>query len=1056
MPPSPSLTMSRIRHRWNTLCAVGFAALGAMASGAPIPHSLVQSMSSPATARQAGTQLGYAVALDGGFLAVGSPFDDLGGEDSGIVRIYQVSTGALLHVLQNPRLSKEARFGWSVAISGSRVVIGAPEEDTGANDTGIAYVYNLLSSTPTAPVTVLENPNPGINDNFGWSVAISGDRVAVGVPKGDSGVADAGCAYVYNLATGTPATPVAQLNNPDPTGQNFGYSVAASGLRVVIGSPQEVGSGDICQVHVYDFSLPAPETPIQSLADATPTTNEHFGWSVAIAGTTVAVSAPLEDTGADNAGTAYVYDLASGLPGVPVSTVHNPAPALNDSFGSSLAVSGNRLAVGSHLDDQGATESGRVHVFDLSSGTPTVPWVTVDNPGPQTNDLFGFSVALSGTRLATGAHGDNTGVSDAGSAYFFELSSGTPGVPVLSINTPSPSSEEEFGNSIGISGSIVVVGAYHDDKGANTNSGSTFLYDFLSSNPDVPILTLENPAPANNDYFGAAVAIAGNTVVVAAYQDDVGATNSGTVYVYNRASPTPTVPVLTIPNPSAQAQDQFGNAIALSGSMLVIGAAKNDVGSVVDAGSAYVYDLSSGTPAVPVAVLDNPAPATDDLFGISVAISGTKVAVGANGNDVNAANNAGSVYIYEIPSTSPVAILNNPSPTADDFFGQAVGISGSRIIVGSPFDNTGARDAGRAYAYNLASGTPTTPVLALNNPDPEPEDYFGFSVAISGTRLVIGALEVDSGALDAGAAFVYELESATSGEPADSLDHQYEQAGDLFGFAVAIDGTNIVVSAPLDDGNTFNRGSVHVFDPDPPLPQMQVEQPPGTGLIGGAASMQFGNAAVGVTGGSQTVVIRNVGTDSLTVTGIALVAGNTGDFAWAGVTLPATLLVDQTLSFQVSFTPAATGNRIATLRIASNAGNNNPFNITLTGHGLSVGDDTDGDGLNDVVELQLEALGFDWQVNDEELVAVLQSGANATGRYSGSQLQAMNPGTPLLPKNPATGNYKLTVAVKKSIDLMDFDPFPMSAPQTTINAQGGAVFQFSSPQPKAFFLLEPR
>lgn len=1035
------------------------AALAAAAYAAPIPHSLVQSLHSPATARQAGTQLGYAVAIDGDRAVFGSPFDNIGGEESGIVAIHSSSSGALLEQLVNPRPENGSHFGWSLAISGSLLAVGVPQDDTGANDAGIVCVYDLASSTPEVPLHILENPFPAVNDNFGWSVALSGTRVIVGAPRGDSGTGDAGCAYIYDLASPTPAVPVVQLNNPDPAGLNFGYAVAASATRLVVGAPQDAGPGDTGRAHVYDLTASSPAPPLLSLSDTTPLTNEGFGRAVAIAGETVVVASPLDDTGAENSGIARVYDLGSPTPETPVQTLLNPAPAANDNFGFSLAVSGTRIAVGNHLDDLGGSDSGRVYLFDLASGTPAVPVLSIDNPGPQSNDQFGHSVALSGTRLATAAHGDNSGVSDAGTAYLFELASGTPGTPVHVINTPSPPSEEEFGNAVAIEGSVVVAGCYHDDKGNNSNSGSAFIYDLSSGTPDLPVLSLENPGPATNDYFGGAVAIAGDTVAIAAYQDDTGATNAGTVYLYHRTSPTPTVPVLTIPNPAPQSQDQFGNAIAISGNLLVVGAAKNDNGAVADTGSAYVFNLTGSNPAVPVAILDNPAPTAGDQFGVSVAISGTRVAVGAPGNDVNSADNAGSVYVYDISSGTPsvpVAVIDNPAPAADDAFGHSVGISGLRVISGAPYSDLGARDGGRAYVFDLASSTPTLPAMILNNPDPNPEDYHGIAVAISGTRVVIGASDADFGALDSGRAYVHELASSTATLPAATLDCLDHRAGDAFGYVVAIDGTNVVVAAPLADGNTFDRGAVHIFDPDPPLARLQVEQPPGTGLLSGAASVHFGDSPLGVTTTTQDIIVRNVGTDTLVVTGISLVTGHMADFSLTEVGLPLTLEVDEVAHVPVAFGPLDSGTRVAILRITSNAILQNPFEVTLTGQGLSAASDTDGDGLNDVAELSLAAMGFNWQVADEELLAVLRAGGNATGLYTGSQLEAMNPGTPLLPRDPASGDFKLTVAARKSVDLMNFVLHPMSPPKVLINNQGALEFRFPAPEPKAFFRWEPR
>ena len=104
---------------------------------------------------------------------------------------------SLLHTLSDPTLVPRALFGYSVAHSGARVVVGAPLDQTG--ETGSAYVYDLASATPTVPVATLNNPSPVLNDYFGNSVAISGTRVVVGAYLDDTGVIAAGSAYVYDL-----------------------------------------------------------------------------------------------------------------------------------------------------------------------------------------------------------------------------------------------------------------------------------------------------------------------------------------------------------------------------------------------------------------------------------------------------------------------------------------------------------------------------------------------------------------------------------------------------------------------------------------------------------------------------------------------------------------------------------------------------------------------------------------------------------------------------------------------------------------------------------------
>jgi hypothetical protein len=221
--------------------------------------------------------------------------------------------------------------------------------------------------------------------------------------------------------------------------------------------------------------------------------------------------------------------------------------------------------------------------------------------------------------------------------------------------------------------------------------------------PSAPVATLNNPNPAVSGSFGRSVALSGNRLVVGAPYDRT-ETHGGSAYVYDLASATPTVPVVALENHSLSGDDYFGSSVSISGTRVVVGAP--DEGAYT--GGAYVYDLVSATPNVPVATLSNPksdeppglGTTQADHFGSSVAISGTRVVVGAPYN--NAATDGGIAYVYELASatpTVPVATLTNPTPAGYDRFGLSAAVDGTTIIVGDPFDNTTAPDRGAAYVF---------------------------------------------------------------------------------------------------------------------------------------------------------------------------------------------------------------------------------------------------------------------------------------------------------------------------------------------------------------------
>ncbi|PAW74652.1 MAG: hypothetical protein B9S38_03140 [Verrucomicrobiia bacterium Tous-C4TDCM] len=133
-----------------------------------------------------------------------------------------------------------------------------------------------------------------------------------------------------------------------------------------------------------------------------------------------------------------------------------------------------------------------------------------------------------------------------------------------------------------------------------------------------------------------------------------------------------------------------------------------------------------------------------------------------------------------------------------------------------------------------------------------------------------------------------------------------------------------------------------------------------------------------------------------------------------------------------------------------------PYVIQLTGRVLSFSSDTDADGLSDAAEYTWRALAFDWQVSQPAMVAAFFADANRAGLYTASQVQALHIGTPLIARNPATGQVKLTIGVKKSTDLTSFLSLPLTSGSTVVNGLGELEFTFTPPDNAAFFRLESR
>jgi len=380
----------------------------------------------------------------------------------GVSGSVQIVIGAPSFTLNNPSLAGDDRFGHSVAVAGPRVVVGAPFDETGASGAGSAYVYHLAGGKSTGPVMTLNNPSPASSDNFGAAVAISGPRVVVGAPRDNS---DTGIAYVYDLTDATPTTPVITLTNP-AANHGFGSSVAISGAWVVIGQRETA--------YVYRLGSTDPSAPVAVLNNPN-LGSGYFGSWLAISGSRVVIGAPEDDTGARNAGSAYVYDLDSAAPTVPIAILNNPSPAEDARFGWSVAISDTRIVVGAYLDYTGVEWAGSAYVYDLASSTPTVPIAKLTDPSPRAYDYFGWSVAISGTRIVVAAPVDDIWTTDAGSAHVYDLTSSTPTVPEATFTNPN-SKGSWFGWSVSISGARVLVGSPEDAE-AGGGTGSAYSYD---------------------------------------------------------------------------------------------------------------------------------------------------------------------------------------------------------------------------------------------------------------------------------------------------------------------------------------------------------------------------------------------------------------------------------------------------------------------------------------------------------------------------------------------------------------------------------------------------
>jgi formylglycine-generating enzyme required for sulfatase activity len=249
--------------------------------------------------------------------------------------------------------------------------------------------------------------------------------------------------------------------------------------------------------------------------------------------------------------------------------------------------------------------------------------------------------------------------------------------------------------------------------------------------------------------------------------------------------------------------------------------------------------------------------------------------------------------------------------------------------------------------------------------------------------------------------------------------------------------------------------AVQLYQYDAPMPEIELEQPLGTALVDGSATTTWQALPTGGTAAAAPYVIRNVGVANLLNLGLTKTGTHAADFLLGSLSTT-TLAPGESTTFTVAFSPGAgpSGARTASLQVASNDVDENPFDIALSGTAYSTTLDADSDGMNDWGEVKLSALGFDWQTPNTALVSTYYENAAAAGLFTTTQVQDLNVGIPLMQRNHATGEFTLTIGVDKSTNLSTWTPMPMTGPQLLINGQGKLEFRFNSPDNAAFFRLK--
>lgn len=1124
-----------------------------------------------------GRAFGTAVSISGDTIVVGAPYDGTVVYSMGSAHVFKRNALTEAWDLQEvllPEREATQDFGAAVSISGNVVVVGAPREwsnatgvggdssNTAAPQSGAAFVFRRTGNL-WAREAYLKASNTNADDRFGSSVAVDGDVIL------------AGAAFEQGGATGVNGNP--SLNDADRAGAVYRFTRTAG---VWAGSGYlkagNTGAGD---------QFGGPTDGFYALG----------GGGVALDGSTAIVGAALEDGGATgvdgnpadegavDAGAAYVFENAA--PQVPDLAVRSPEGATlfnavsTVNFG--LTVTGgdaqreivlqnlgtgnltiSSLGItGTHAGDfaviaspaapiaAGAEATVRVRFAPVTEGARTASLVvTSDDP-----DQPSHSVKLVGLAVS---------VDDSGSGF-------TRIQEEAYLKASNTDAQDGFGGAgrVAISGDTVAVGAPGEDSafsGANVsptadpsqesnlleNSGAVYIFVRNATSRtwhQQAVIKAANPGAF--DYFGAHLALDGDTLVVGSRYEDGSAAgvngtpddnleNSGAAYIFQRSgtiwsqaaylkSDHPvSYPALTLP---------FGGPVAVHGDTILVGAPGESVTvmtgggpeSITAAGAVYVFREANGGWHQESRLTAANAYHHDSL-GISLGIWGDTAVVGApsrNGTRPDLAQNvqesSGAVYVFERTTSTwtESAMIQPQAPYWNDQFGLSLAIDGTSLhgltlIVGAPGDDSvytgvlgsdpsnlpkGLERCGAAYVYRK-TGTggfvynaylkPSNAVDGWLN-DYHNDDlsyqakgmlFFGCSVALSGDVAIVGALEesaggrginpVNTGAKKrlSGAAYTYKRDASAHWSEESHIKSSNADPQDNFGSSVAISGRIAVVGAEGEassargvNGDGSNNmaplsGAVYVLSGMLAEPEIEITRADTGAGVASGATVAFPPTPPGRTR-ALTFRLANLGDRGLALSPHPLpdisMVGDTGQFSITSQPADPVAAGSNT-TFTVSFTPAGTGNRSASISIINSDQDEGAYVIHFSGHAPTPVEDLDGDGIPDAEEFDLETAGFRAGQDDSARVGAIEDHAVVFGLYHPADLQTLVVDAPLIFHNPATDEITLTLGLQKSELLPAFTPFPATAPQVHVNPQGKIEFTFPATDPRAFFRVEAR
>lgn len=394
---------------------------------------------------------------------------------------------------------------------------------------------------------------------------------------------------------------------------------------------------------------------------------------------------------------------------------------------------------------------------------------------------------------------------------------------LLKLTSSAAADDDVFGYTLALDGNFAIVGAPGAD-GTGTDQGAAYL--FLKSQGGLDgwgqVKTLLAEDAADSDFFGVSIDISGDYAVIGAYGENGSGTDQGAAYVFyrNQGGADNWGEIKKLVASDKADNDGFGCAVSIDGDTILVGADSED-GNGTDRGAAYIFTKDLGGPDNwgQVAKIISGDPHDVDQFGYSVSLQGDFALVGSPRED-GLGTERGAAYLFsrDLGGTDAWGLVKKivPGDPADDaWFATALAIDGSLAVIGSAWDDGGGTNRGAAYVFGRDEGGADNwgQIKKLTASDASDSAMFGYNVSLDGTNIVVGAAWAKGGGTARGQAYLYAKDEGGTDSWGEVQRMRASDAanGDLFGFATAMLGDYILVGAIDEDGAGSQRGAAYLF-----------------------------------------------------------------------------------------------------------------------------------------------------------------------------------------------------------------------------------------------------